>query len=108
MLIILHLHLRKPTYIRCTLASELHRIVTSIISANQKEINYILGILENNSKEFPIFTQKLAILDSKIKEYIAKYHNTKIGGYSGIGKIFQKVRQHCQFPRIKQEITKYI
>ena len=25
-----------------------------IISANQKQINYILGILENDNKEFPI------------------------------------------------------
>ena len=29
LLIIFHLHLRKPIYIRCTLASELHRIVTT-------------------------------------------------------------------------------
>ena len=31
LLITLHLHLRKPTYIRCTLASELHRIVTLLV-----------------------------------------------------------------------------
>ena len=80
----------------------------STILVNQKEINYILGILENNNKEFPILIQKLAIPDSKIKECIAKYHNTKIGGYFGIKKILRKIRQHCQFPRIKQEITKYI
>ena len=78
------------------------------ILANQKEINYILRILGNNNKEFPILTRKLAIPDNRIKEYIAKYHNIKIGGYSGIGEILRKLRQYCQFPRIKQEIIRYI
>ena len=73
----------------------------STISANQKEINYILRILENNNKEFPIFTQKLAIPKEKIRECITKYHYTKIGGYPGIGEIFRKVRQYYQFPKIK-------
>ena len=80
----------------------------NIISANWKEINYILGILENDNKEFPILIQKLAILDSKIKKYIAKYHNTKIDRYSGIGEIFRKVRQYYQFLNIKQKVTEYI
>ena len=37
LLITLHLHLRKPTYIRCTLATELHRIVTNTPEEDQKE-----------------------------------------------------------------------
>ena len=37
LLITFYLHLRKPIYIRCTLASELHRIVTNtILYINQK------------------------------------------------------------------------
>ena len=64
--------------------------------------------MENDSKEFPILTQKLVIPDSKIKECVAKYHNIKTGGYPRIREILKKVRQYCQFPRIKQEIIKYI
>ena len=36
--------------------------LNSTILVNQKEINYILGILENDKEEFPIFTQKAAIV----------------------------------------------
>ena len=55
----------------------------------------MLGILKDNKKEFPIFTQKLAILPKKIQECIAKYYDITIGGYSGISKIIKKVRQYC-------------
>ena len=78
------------------------------ISANQKEINYVLGILEDDDEEFPILIRKLAIPDNKIRECITKYHDPKIGGYPGIGETLRKVRQYCQFPRIKQEVTEYI
>ena len=71
----------------------------SIISANQKETNYILGILKNNQKEFPILTQKLAIPRLKIQKCIAKYHNTKIGGYPDIGEILKKVRNYRDYSK---------
>ena len=68
----------------------------------------MLGILEDNQEEFPILTQKLIIPQHKIQECIAKYHNTKIEEYLGIGKMLRKVRQNCQFPKIKKEVTEYI
>ena len=37
-----------------------------IILVNQKKINYILGILKDDQKEFPILIQKVAIPQQKI------------------------------------------
>jgi len=55
--------------------------------ANKHELNAILRILRDDTKEFPIKKGKLQISTNKIDECIREYHDEPLQGHSRMTKI---------------------
>ncbi len=79
-----------------------------LLSANKHKLNTILQILRDNTEEFLIEKEKFQISIDKIDKYIKKYYNKLLQEYPRVTKIFQFLRQYCQFLQIKQAVEIYI
>ena len=79
-----------------------------LLLANQHEINITLRIFRDNQEQFPVEKGKLQVLDNKIDECIKEHYNRPLQGHPGIAKTIQLLRQHCQFPNIRQRVEAYI
>ncbi len=75
---------------------------------NKHELNATLRILRDDTKEFPIEKGKLQISIDKIDECIKEHHDEPLQGHPGVTKTLQLLRQHCQFPQMRQAVEAYI
>ncbi len=66
-----------------------------LLLANKYELNAILRILRDNTKEFPIKKGKLQIFIDKIDECIKKHYDKSLQKHLKVTKILQLLRQHC-------------
>jgi len=79
-----------------------------LLSANKYKLNTILQIFRDNTEKFSIKKRKLQISIDKIDKYIKEYYNRLLQEHSKITKIFQFLRQYCQFLQIRQAVEIYI
>ena len=79
-----------------------------LLSANTKELNATLSILRDDDKQFPIEMGKLQIPDDKIDDCIKEHHDGPLIGHPGVSKTLQLLRQHCQFPNMRQRVEDHI
>ena len=78
------------------------------LSANQHELNITLRILRDDQEQFPLEKGKLQVPDAKIDECIREHHDGPLQGHPGVAKTIQLLRQHCQFPNMRQRVETYI
>jgi len=78
------------------------------LSANKHELNTTLRILRDDTEEFPIKKGKLQIPTDKIDECIKEHHDEPLQGHPRVTKTLQLLRQHCQFPQMRQAVEAYI
>jgi len=78
------------------------------LSINKHELNAILRILRNESEEFLIKKRKLQILDNKVDKCIKEHHDESLQEHLGVIKTLQLLRQHCQFPNMRQAVETYV
>ena len=78
------------------------------LSANRRELDATIKILRNDREQFPIEKGKLQIPEDKIDECIKEHHDGSLQGHSEVFKTLQLLRQHCQFPNMRQHVETYI
>ena len=78
------------------------------LSANQHELGATIKILRDDKEQFPIEKGKLQIPKDKIDECIREHHDGPLQGHPGVSKTLQLLRQHCQFPNMRQHVETYI
>ena len=78
------------------------------LSANQYKLNATLRILRDDQEQFPVEKGKLQVPDDKIDECIKEHHDGPLQGHPGVAKTIQLLRQHCQFPNMRQRVEVYI
>ena len=78
------------------------------LSLNKREFNVMLRILRDDQEQYSIMKGKLQILEKDIDKCIKKYHDGPLQEHSEVTKIMQLLRQHCQFPHMRQKIETYI
>ena len=71
-------------------------------------MNATLRILRDDQEQFPVEKGKLQVPDDKIDECIKEHHDRPLQGHPGVAKTIQLLRQHCQFPNIRQRVEAYI
>ena len=64
--------------------------------------------MRDQQVQYPIEKRRLQIPLEKIEDTIKDYHDGPLQGHPGVGKTLQLLRQHCQFPRIRQYVEAYI
>jgi hypothetical protein len=78
------------------------------LSTNKHELNAILRILRDESEEFLIEKRKLQISINKIDECIKEHHDESLQRHLEVTKTLQLLRQHCQFPNMRQAVETYV
>jgi hypothetical protein len=78
------------------------------LSINRHELNAILRILRDESEKFLIKKRKLQISINKIDECIKEHHDESLQRHLGVIKTLQLLRQHCQFPNMRQAVETYV
>jgi len=61
------------------------------LSANTKEFNYVLKILQDTNEEFPVFKGKLHVKPQNEQEYIKQHHDNELKGHLGINKTMELI-----------------
>ncbi len=75
---------------------------------NKHELNAILRILRDKSEKFLIKKEKLQISINKIDECIKEHHDESLQKHLEMIKTLQLLRQHCQFPNMRQAVETYV
>ena len=68
----------------------------------------MLRILRDDQEQYLIMKGKLQIPEKDIDKCIKKYHDESLQEHSEVTKIMQLLRQHCQFPHMRQKVETYI
>lgn len=78
------------------------------LSANTKEFNSIVRVLQDTEEQFPIEHGKYQVPKDRVQECIRQHHDGSEYGHPGVTKTMELVRRSFAFPQMRQRIVQYI
>ncbi|OQN95116.1 hypothetical protein B0A48_18806, partial [Cryoendolithus antarcticus] len=78
------------------------------LSANVKEFNAALRILQDTNEEFPISQGKLEVPGHEIDNVIRRHHDDTTKGHPGIARTMELIKRAFVFANMRQHVTGYI
>lgn len=80
----------------------------SSLSANTKEFNYVLTVLQDTNEEFPVHKGKLHVKPQNEQECIKQHYDDKLRGYLGVNKTMELIQRNFTFLLMRQKVAQYI
>ena len=78
------------------------------LSANTKEFNHIVRVLQDTEEQFPIQHGKYQVPKDREKECIRQHHDNPEHGHPGVTKTMELIQRNFGFPHMRQRIVDYI